>query len=104
MANCYDQVIVRDGQYSSSKQLASYCGSWYSSAVVVPSGRYARVEFTSKSYYSAKGFLLSIRFTDFRYQTTAAPYTQWPTTPYRCKWSLATTGAESSRESEMRDH
>ena len=94
---CSDRVEVRDGRYSWNKQLESYCASQYRPQVLVPSGRWARVKFSSDTAKNARGFLLFIRFTDNYYETTAAPYTVWPTTPYYCKWSLAPIGAESSR-------
>ena len=92
---CPDRLEVRDGRYSWNKQLARYCASEYSPQLPVPSGRYARVQFTSDGSGGAGGFLLFFRFTDNPYETTttAAPWT----TPYYCKWSLVTTGADSSR-------
>ena len=99
---CYDTVDVRDGQYSWSDELASYCTSKYSPQVLVPSGHYARVEFTSDSSGGAEGFLLFIRFTDYRYQTTAAP-PMWTTAPDYCKLSLVTLQNQADRD-EKRDH
>ena len=89
---CYDTVEVRDGRYSWSRQLASYCTSQYRPSWLVPSGRYARLEFTSDSGVGAKGFLLFIQFMDWPYYTTTAR-PMWPTTSDFCKWNLV-TGAE----------
>ena len=91
---CYDSVVVRDGLFSGSDELASYCDTQYSPRVLVPSGHSARVEFTSHIGGGAKGFLLFIRFTDYRYRTTWAPYTVWPPITYYCKWNLVTIGTE----------
>ena len=91
---CYDMVDVRDGRYSWSDELASYCHTQYSPRVLVPSGYSARVKFKSDGDSGAKGFLLFIRFTYYRYRTTWAPYTVWPPTTYYCKWNLVTIGTE----------
>ena len=78
---CYDKVIVRDGQYTWNTKLGEYCqGTKKTPFVVTPTGRYARVEFTSDSLVTGKGFLMFYEFLYSRY-TTPFP-TAWPATSY----------------------
>ena len=79
-SRCYDKVIVRDGRYTSSTKLGEYCqGTKKTPFVVTPTGRFARVEFTSDSLVTGKGFLMFYKFLYSRY-TTPFP-TAWPTWP-----------------------
>ena len=75
---CYDKVIVRDGRYSWSTELGEYCqGTKITPFVVTPTGRFARVEFTSDSDSTGKGFLM---FYKFLYSPYTTPFpTAWPT-------------------------
>ena len=81
---CYDKVIVRDGRYTWSTKLGEYCqGTKKTPFVVTPTGRFARVEFTSDSVVTGKGFLMFYKFLNSPH-TTTSPTTAWPTTktPY----------------------
>ena len=72
---CYDKVIVRDGQYTWITR--QYCqGTKITPFVVTPTGRFARVEFTSDSLNTRKGFLMFYKFLYSPYTTTS------PTTRY----------------------
>ena len=82
---CYDKVIVREGRYTwLSTKLGEYCqGTKKTPFVVTPTGRYARVEFTSDYSITGKGFLMFYKFLYSAY-TTTSPTTGSPTTktPY----------------------
>ena len=80
---CYDKVIVRDGRYTRSTKLGEYCqGTEKTPFVVTPTGRFARVEFSSDLYNTGKGFLMFYKFLNSSY-TRTYPTTAWPTTKTR---------------------
>ena len=88
-SRCYDKVIVRDGPYTWSTKLGEYCqGTKKTPFVVTPTGRFARVEFTSDSVGSEKGFLMFYKFLYSSY-TTTSPTTGWPT-PFPTAWLTQT--------------
>ena len=70
-SRCYDKVIVRDGRYKWSTKLGEYCqGTKKTPFVVTPTGRFARVEFTSDSVVTGKGFLMFYKSLHSPYTTT----------------------------------
>ena len=80
-SRCYDKVIVRDGRYPWSTKLGEYCqGTKKTPFVVTPTGRFARVEFTSDLSTTRKGFLIFYIFRPATH-TTPSPTTGWHTIP-----------------------
>ena len=84
--SCHDKVIVKDGRYTWSTKLGEYCqGTKKTPFVVTPTGRFARVEFTSDSVGTGKGFLMFYKFLQFPY-TTSSPTTERSMTHSSSPW------------------
>ena len=67
---CHDKVIVKDGRYTGSTKLGLYCqGDKEAPFGVIPTGRFARVEFMSQSGNTGQGFLMFYKFLYSRYTT-----------------------------------